>query len=141
MKLAEKYLKMHETKIPQEQLKRAEVRKEKSAKTLDPEEKKIGLESKDIVGWFATKYNMAFGYNVFKATEDEKKEFGNDVFRTFSHKSMTASIAKINLKSGMVCFVDNAAYTEGDLKWGAWMPYNRFVIDNDRESFDAFNIV
>lgn len=93
-----------------------------------------------IVGWFATKHNIAEGYVIQEIDSYSKKEFGKDSFRVFWSKGTT--IVKFDLKKGKVFFIDNDHYKETDkVKWQRGMAYHRLFIDNNNPSFKAFNIV
>jgi len=128
--------------IPQENLKNAYVRDENHANSIpDSDIKKMyKFEQSKIVGWFATKYNMAEGYIVTILDSEDKKEFGKDAFRVYWGKGTT--IVKIDLIKGKISFLDNKVYEdESKIKWQRPMAYDRFFIDNKKESFRVFDIV
>lgn len=142
MKALLERLEMTEGRIPQEDMKRAEVRSGKGATTyFDSGASKYGLSPSDLVGWFANKYNMASGWSIFVASPEDKSEFGSDVFRTYTDKTHSTSIIKFNLKKGTYAFLDNKAYEEGDIKFEKMSPYSRLLIDNVGKAYNAFGIV
>jgi hypothetical protein len=141
MTRASKILNMLGEAIPQEQLKRAEVRKDNKPTTFESGAAKLGLKQSDVIGWFATKDNHALGYTIFEPTDFDKKEFGNDCFRIYSNNTDTANIVKLNLKGGMVSFLDGNAYENGSIKWQSPMPYNRLYIDGNSKAMKAFGVI
>ena len=131
-----------ESQIPQEEIKRGEVREKDRDTMPEPNAKaEFGLKPDDIIGWFATKANMAAGYTIYQATAHDKKEFGKDVFRIYNISKDIAGIVKFNLKKGTMKFIDAKAYEEGNVKFLSAMPYDRIRIDNHMKAFKAFNIV
>ena len=74
----------------------------------------------DRIGWFRTSQNV-IGYNVFEATDAEKKEFGcthrvTSFRRADNDPLQWTSLVKI--ENGWVKFLDNNAYTfEGEIKY------------------------
>ena len=127
--------------VPQEDLKNTWVRtKDYPSSTLDSEQLKMpDANQRKVVGWFATKYNMAYGWVIQEASDLDKKEFGKDVFRIYSDKG--TSIAKFDLKKGKVYYLDNEAYEEGKIKFERPFMYDRLLIDNNKKAFKAFGIV
>ncbi len=130
--------------IPQENLVRAWVTDEKSYKQSMPRlsqaPKHFGLDIRDMVGWFATKYNQ-LGWHLFKASDFDKREFGTDVFRTYSEFTNTTNIIKFNLLTGKYAFVDDKAYEQDILKFEPMVSYDRLIIYPIPLAFQEFNIV
>ncbi len=128
--------------IPQEDLKNVYVRgKDHSSTAMDSELTKMyGANQKDVIGWFATKYNMSEGYVIQELSSADSKEFGKDAFRIYYHKG--TNVVKFDLKKGKVYFIDNSYYAENDkVKWQTPMAYHRLFIDNSAKAFKKFNIV
>ncbi len=99
--------------------------------SLDKDYAKMYQANQDkVIGWFATKNNMAVGYTVQELSEFDKKEFtGKGVFRIYSNTG--TSIVKINLQKGKVYFLDNEHYLETDkIKWLSPMSYHRLFVDD-----------
>ena len=130
--------------IPQEDLVRAWVTDEKSYKQSMPRlsqaPKHFGLDIRDMVGWFANKYNQ-LGWHLFKASDLDKREFGTDVFRTYSEFTNTTNIIKFNLLTGKYAFVDDKAYEQDILKFEPMVSYDRLIIYPTPLAFQEFNIV
>ena len=90
----------------------------------------------EVVGWFATKNNMAYGWGIYKLDKHDikwLKESGlkdlKGVMRTASDKG--TSIAKFNLEKGTYAFVDNEHFENTDLiKFEKMSPYNRLLVDD-----------
>ena len=80
------------------------------------------------LGFMTTKNNMAAGYIIVELTRYEKEEFGNGVFRLFSEKTFTTTVAKINIKKGVVTFIDSDAYAVVELKWLSPMKYDKIMV-------------
>lgn len=83
---------------------------------------------KMIAGWIATKANMAGGYAIYLIGKAEQKDFGKNAIRLVWKKGTT--IAKIDAKKGKLIFIDNEAYTEGEVKYQTPMAYDRLFIDD-----------
>lgn len=130
--------------IPQEDLVRAWVTDEKSYKQSMPRlsqaPKHFGLDIRDMVGWFANKYNQ-LGWHLFKASDLDKREFGTDVFRAYSEFTNTTNIIKFNLLTGKYAFVDDEAYEQDILKFEPMVSYDRLIIYPIPLAFQEFNIV
>jgi len=84
-----------------------------------------------VIGFLATKYNLASGYIVSTVTEDEIKEFGSGVVRISSEKTLTTSIGIINAEKGTVQFLNNDAYLEGNIKFLRAEKYDRLIVDTE----------
>ncbi len=83
-----------------------------------------------VLGWFATRANMAQGYIIQELNSIEQKEFG-DAFRIIGIKGTT--IAKFNLKKGVVYFLDNEVYAETTkIKYQTPMAFHRLFIDDNK---------
>lgn len=112
------------------QFKRSTVRTSEKAH-LEPEAAEFGLKKENVIGWFATKYNMAFGWALLRLTENEQAEFGPTAIRTYSSQTNTCNIVKINPVTGTYAFLDNEAYLEGQVKFDRMESYNRIVINDE----------
>ena len=89
----------------------------------------------NVIGWFATKNNMAFGWTLIKPDKNDiayiKKNGMNpkDIFRSVGFHG--TNFVKINLKTGTYAFADNQYELETDkLKFDKMSKYNRLVVDN-----------
>lgn len=127
--------------ISQEKIKRGGVRGKGEERDFESGAARYGLEAKDLIGWFASKHNMAFGWSIFETTPEEKAEFGDDAKRTYSGRTRSMSIAKFNLVKGTYAFLDNKAYEDGVVKYQRPSPYNRIRIENTPRAARAFKIV
>lgn len=112
-------------------MKRATFRENSTKTYLEPEANKLGLKDESVVGWFANKYNMAFGWKLLKLTPEEQAEFGTTALRTYSCQTETTSIIKINPFTGTYAFLDNQAYLEGEVKFEKMEAYNRLIMDDN----------
>ena len=111
-------------------MKRTIYRKSGEQSHLEPEATKLfNLRQEDVLGWFATKQNIAFGWCLINTTDAEKEEFGSDALRTYSYRTESTCIVKINPEKGTYAFIDNEAYTNGEIKFDKMTPYNRLVVD------------
>jgi hypothetical protein len=128
--------------IPQEDLVRASVRDKATNNSLPREaEVEYQLSSDDIIGWFANQYNMGDGWFILKASDFDKKEFGDNIFRTYTEKTNSTNIIKINILTGMYAFIDNQEYLNGVIKFQRMTKYNRLLIEPTQKAFREFNIV
>lgn len=131
-----------ESAIPQERLKRAFVRDEPLRVTDVRGISSHGYTMEDVLGWFVNSSNTAFGWYVLKASDEEKREFGTDVFRTYSEKTDSLNIVRFNILGGTYAFVDNEYYAETDqVKFEKMTPYSRLIIEPKPLAFEEFNIV
>ena len=128
--------------IPQKTLKNVYVRGVNHSNTI-PDAKMYSeykFNQANVVGWFATKANIAEGYVITIPDSEDKKEFGKEVFRIYWSKGTT--IVKFDLKKGKVYFLDNNYYEENNkVKWQSPISYQRFFVDNNKDSFKAFKII
>lgn len=100
------------------------------------------LPTENIIGWFATKYNMATGWHIFTATEYDKAIFGSGVFRVYSEKTESSSIIKFNLKTGTYAFLNNEKYeNENIIKFQRMSSYNRLFIEPTFKARKEFNVL
>lgn len=130
-------------KIPQENIKRGHVRdhKEMAMVRADVGHSK-GLKTDTLIGWFSNKYNMAEGWMIHALTEDEKKEFGNkNIFRTYSERTDTTNIIKINIEKGTYAFLSNRYEEENIIEFDKMSSYKLLKIENSLLAFDEFNIL
>lgn len=127
--------------IPQNSIVRGEVRDTVSNMDYSKAKREYGIDPNDLVGWFANKYNRAFGWGIFKASDSDKREFGNDVFRSYSEKSNSTNIIKFNLSTGTYAFVDSEAYERDIIKFDSMSKYDRIVIEPTEKAFREFNII
>ncbi len=102
--------------------------------------KSYGLRPDDLVGWFANKYNRALGWHIYKASDFDKREFGNDIFRTYSEQTDSTSIIKFNLLAGTYAFIDNEAYEDGRIIFDKMTKYDRVLIEPTQTAYDEFNV-
>ena len=92
-----------------------------------------------VVGWFATKANMASGYTIQELSPEERDEFGKNAFRIISLKGTT--VAQINLKKGTVRFADNEYYADNmKMRYKSPMAFHRLFIDNTNKAKKAFGV-
>lgn len=102
--------------------------------------KDYSLDARDIVGWFSNSSNV-FGWLLLKASDFDKQEFGDNVFRTYSDSTNTTNIVKLNIKTGTYAFVDSKSYENGTVKFDRMSKYRNLVIDNSSVAFEEFNII
>lgn len=102
--------------------------------------KDYSLDARDIVGWFSNSSNV-FGWLLLKASDFDKQEFGDNVFRTYSDSTNTTNIIKLNIKTGTYAFVDSKSYENGIVEFDRMSKYRNLVIDNSDVAFDEFNII
>ena len=102
--------------------------------------KDYSLDARDIVGWFSNSSNV-FGWLLLKASDFDKQEFGDNVFRTYSDSTNTTNIIKLNIKTGTYAFVDSRSYENGTVKFDRMSKYRSLVIDNSDVAFNEFNII
>ena len=128
--------------IPAENIVRGSVRGEptNNYSGLQKAYKNYGLKHDDCIAWFANKYNKALGWIIYKASDFDKREFGKDIFRTYSEQTNTVSIIKLNIFTGTYAFIDNEAYVEGDIIFDRMSKYDRIVIEPTQVAYDEFNI-
>jgi hypothetical protein len=100
-----------------------------------------GLEPDAIIGWFSTNHNPADGWLVYDTTDAEKAEFGEYVKRTYSARTESTSLVRFNLETGTYAFIDNEAYTEGEIKFDRATRYRKLIIENTVDASVAFRIV
>ena len=129
--------------IPQEKLVRAIVRDEVSRNYIPNEGKKeYGFKDEDIIGWFATSQNPAGGWLILKASDYDKREFGTEVFRSYSTWTNSTNIVKFNLLTGMFAFVDAQYYSDtASVRFERMTKYSRLFIEPIQTAFEEFNIV
>lgn len=129
--------------IPQEKLVRATVWDEVSRNHIPNEGKKeYGFKDEDIIGWFATSHNPASGWLILKANDFDKREFGTEVFRSYSEWTNSTNIVRFNLLTGMFAFVDAQYYSDTDsVRFERMTKYNRLFIEPTQTAFEEFNII
>lgn len=129
--------------IPQEKLVRATVWDEVSRNYIPNEGKKeYGFKDVDIVGWFATSHNPASGWLILKANDFDKREFGTEVFRSYSEWTNSTNIVRFNLLTGMFAFVNAQYYSDTDsVRFERMTKYNRLFIEPTQTAFEEFNII
>jgi hypothetical protein len=134
-------LELHEA-IPQDNMKRAEVRAYGSPSYMDSGATTFGLKQSDVIGWFSNKHNEAAGWTIFAPSSDDVSEFGPDAKRTYSYAPKTTNIVKFDLKKGTYAFLDNDAYeNDGIVKYQKMSPYRKLMIEQTSKAFKAFGIV
>lgn len=127
--------------IPAENIKRGRIRDDGKYTSVESGAfSNYGLDSNDIVGWFANKYNMAEGWSIYKASDSDKKEFGQHVFRTYSGHTESTSIIQFNIVAGTYAFLDNDDYLEGNIRFQKMTGYDRLLIDNTPVALEEFDI-
>lgn len=134
-------LKRKQEAIPQENLKRAFVRDHEMTSDNTRLIKPYGFRNEDIIGWFATTHNIASGWLILRSSNEDKREFGEQAFRSISAHHGTMSIIKINLRTGTYAFLDNKAYEEGQVVFQRLAAYDRLIIEPTNIAFEEFNIV
>lgn len=102
--------------------------------------KDYSLDARDIVGWFSNSSNV-FGWLLLKASDFDKQEFGDNIFRTYSDSTNTTNIIKLNIKTGTYAFVNSKSYENGTVKFDKMSKYRSLVIDNSSVAFEEFNII
>jgi hypothetical protein len=129
--------------IPQEKLVRATVWDSPSRNSIPSKGvREYGLRQDDIIGWFATSHNPAGGWLILKASDFDKREFGTEVFRTYSDWTNSTNIIKFNLLTGMYAFVDSQFYSDTDsIRFEKLSKYNRLFIEPTQMAYEEFNIV
>jgi len=127
--------------LPQENIKRGSVRPQDRNSFDTAGMIAVGLDSEDSIAWLSNKHNEAYGWTILKASDEIKKEFGQDVYRSYNEHRKTANIVKINLEKGTFAFLNNEAYEEGIIKFEKMTPYKQILIDPVDKAFDEFNIV
>lgn len=132
---------LYEGMLPQENIKRGEVRGDGRSGDVPSGALKAGLKASDLIGWFANKYNLAAGWTVYAPTAEEKAEFGANARRVYSERTGSMSVVKFNLAKGTVAFLDNKAYEDGTVKYDRGTAYDRIIIENTPKAFKAFGIV
>ena len=133
-----------EGKIPQEDIKRGNVRTDQEQKGVRSDVgKSKGLKTNTLVGWFSNKYNRADGWMLHALKPSEKKEFGStNVFRSYTEGTDSTNIVKINLEKGTYAFLDNKEYEENSkIKFEKMSPYSNIKIEKSELAFKEFNIV
>jgi len=128
-------------KITQEEMVRAVVSGSKGGYHFPIEATKdYSLDARDIVGWFSNSSN-AFGWLLLKASDFDKQEFGDDVFRTYSDNTNTTNIIKLNIKTGTYAFIKSKSYEDGTVEFDRMSKYRSLTIDNSDVAFTEFNII
>lgn len=102
--------------------------------------KDYSLDARDIIGWFCNSSNV-FGWLLLKASDFDKQEFGNDVFRTYSCETNTTNIIRLNIKTGTYAFIKSKSYEEGIVEFDKMSKYRNLTIDNSSVAFEEFNII
>ena len=124
------------------EIKRGYVREEPiHGFALTADVKSVGVRDEDVVGWFSNKYNPAFGWYLYKPSAFTQREFGTDVFRSYSEKLGTWAIVKINPEKGTYAFIDNKAYeNEGVIRFEKFSPYLKLVIEPTDTALEMFGM-
>jgi hypothetical protein len=98
---------------------------------------RLAKEKKEVIGWFSNKNNPAFGWAIFKLTDNDiewlkdKLPDLKNVFRTSSDKE--TSIIKIKSKTGTYSFMDNKYYENSDdVRFEKASAYKKLVIDDEK---------
>lgn len=111
-------------------MKRATLRTDGKRTYLEPEATKLyGLKNEDVIGWFANKHNPASGWVLLATTPEEKKEFGENALRSYSYRTESTCIVKVNPTTGTYAFLDNQAYLAGEVRFDKMEAYNRLILD------------
>lgn len=130
-----------DNKITQEEMVRAIVSESKGGYHFPIEATKdYSLDARDIIGWFCNSSNV-FGWLLLKASDFDKQEFGNDVFRTYSSGTNTTNIIKLNIKTGTYAFIKSKSYEDGVVEFDRMSKYRNLTIDNSSVAFEEFNII
>lgn len=95
---------------------------------------KLGLREEDVIGWFATPANNAYGYTIFKPSKEIRNEFGYEAFQVYNVGKDVATVVKFNLDLGRVSFFDNSQYeASGKVTWLSGIKFDRLFIDKGKE--------
>ena len=128
-------------KITQEEMVRATISESKGGYHFPIEATRdYSLDARDIVGWFCNSSNI-LGWLLLKASDFDKQEFGNDVFRTYSCRTNTTNIIKLNIKTGTYAFIKSKSYEDGVVEFDRMSKYRSLTIDNSSAAFEEFNII
>jgi len=91
-----------------------------------------------LIGWFSTKQNPAFGFNIHSLEREDVKWLKSmkvdvsDLYRIVTDKNTT--IVKLNLGKGTVAFADNKHLEDTDeFKLEKATPYSKLFVDWGKE--------
>ncbi|MGL6228577.1 MAG: hypothetical protein ACRC3J_05110 [Culicoidibacterales bacterium] len=110
--------------------------------TTDFDAPKFNLSGGKDQAMFIAYKNKPAGIALVPADSATRKEFGTGVFRIAKGETngMDGYVVKVDLAKGNLYFVDNNAYTEGNLKWQKAVKLQRVILRNREDILKAYNI-